>query len=59
MPTYTIDVMCFYEDTVEIEAEDRNEAIDAVEANLDSYVVSRSGYSLPWDNIEIIQVTED
>ena len=59
MPTFAIDVLCQYEETVEIEAESQQEALDLVEQNVDAYVVSNiGGYSVPWDNVEILNVGE-
>ncbi len=64
MPKFTVYITCTTEDTVEVEAADRMEAVNMVENNINDYLdilpfAIRDGFALTWDDIYVYDAIEE
>lgn len=63
MPSYQVYISYNVEDSVVVEADSQDEAMQLVENNdnyFDLYVMSRDGgYSIPWDEVTVYDAAEE
>jgi hypothetical protein len=58
MATYVVQIEASFSDTVEVEAEDENEAMELAVAEFESDYMVVNQYGLPWDDVQATSVEE-
>jgi hypothetical protein len=58
MTTYVVQIEASFSDTVEVEAEDENEAMELAVAEFESDYTVVNQYGLPWDDVQAVEANE-
>lgn len=61
MANYQFEVVMAVSELIDVEADDYSEAYDEATriAESDFYCVAPEGYSIPWDNVDVVMIDSD